>query len=47
MSTEEHPLPDIFAVSRGTVYLGAVVVGLLAVLALLVRRGNRRAVGSA
>lgn len=47
MSTEAHPLPDVFAVSRGTVYLGAVVVGLLAVLALLVRRGNRGAVGSA
>lgn len=47
MSTEAFPLPDIFAISRGTVYLGAVVVGLLAVLALLVHRGNRRAVGSA
>jgi hypothetical protein len=47
MSTEAYPLPDIFAISRGTVYLGAVVVGVLAVLALLVRRGNRRAVGSA
>lgn len=47
MSTEAFPLPDIVAVSRGTVYLAPVVVGALAVLALLVRRGNRRAVRSA
>jgi Glycosyltransferase family 87 len=47
MSTEEFPLPDIFAISRGTVYLGAVAVGVLGVLALLVRRSNRRAVTSA
>ena len=47
MSTDEFPLPDVVAVTRGTVYLVPVVLGVLAVVAWLVRRGNRRAVESA
>jgi hypothetical protein len=40
-SSSAFPLPDV-AVSRGFVYLAPVGLGLLVVLALLVRRGNRR-----
>ena len=43
MSTPAFPLPDVFAVSRGAVYLAPVLLGVLAVVALLARRGNRTA----
>jgi hypothetical protein len=42
-SSSAFPLPDV-AVSRGFVYLAPVGLGLLLVLALLVRRGSRRVV---